>query len=562
MALDTRVPPDRATAAAGPDPGPDPAGGAAAALASNGHVPSPGTDAPRRMTERLRLRLSRALRPSRGEHTGYGLSAKLLVLTTLFVMLAEVLIFVPSVAKFRQGWLTDRITAAQIAALAAEAHPAGTVPDMLRGELLRTAQVRSVALKRNDQRRLVLADAQGGMVDATYDLREPEPRPGLMGRSMSGLWSIGDAIAVFFMPDNRLLRIIGQPNMGAGEYIEVVLPEAALKKAMIQYGLNVLGLSILISVLTAALVYLALNALLIRPMTRITRNMLRFGAKPEDASRIIVPSQRGDEIGTAERELAAMQTELSQLLAQKTRLAAMGLAVSKINHDLRNLLATAQLVSDRLTSIKDPTVQRFAPKLIASLDRAINFCNDTLKFGRAAEAAPRRAVFALKPLVDEVRDGLALPRETVGFEDLTPEVLMIDADRDHLYRVLSNLARNAVQAIEGQEPTDVAKGGGDAGRGFELGRVIIAARREGLGVVIDVSDTGPGLPERAKAHLFEAFQGSVRKGGTGLGLAIAQELIVAHGGSLSYVDPTLVARANIQRGTRFSIVVPDRMTDG
>src|SRR4029079_9562465 len=112
-----------------------------------------------------------------------------------------------------------------------------------------------------------------------------------------------------------------------------------------------------------------------------TRYMLRFSENPEDASRIIVPSQRRDEIGTAERELAHMQSELTQTLQQKNRLAALGLAVSKISHDLRNMLASAQLISDRLGSLPDLTVQRFAPKLIASLGRAISFCEGTLRFG-------------------------------------------------------------------------------------------------------------------------------------------------------------------------------------
>ena len=139
--------------------------------------------------------------------------------------------------------------------------------------------------------------------------------------------------------------------------------------------------------------------------------MLRFSADPEDQSRIMTPSGRLDEIGVAERELAQMQQELSGLLAQKNRLAQLGLAVSKINHDLRNMLANAQLISDRLVDIPDPTVQRFVPKLIASLDRAISFCNSSLQFGRASEAAPRRDLFRLKPLVEEVADSQGLPRE-------------------------------------------------------------------------------------------------------------------------------------------------------
>ena len=86
-------------------------------------------------------------------------------------MLAEVLIFVPSVANFRITWLTDRLTGAQLAALAAEAGPAAAVPDQLRTELLRTAQVRAVALKRNNERRLVLPPDSASPIDATYDFR-------------------------------------------------------------------------------------------------------------------------------------------------------------------------------------------------------------------------------------------------------------------------------------------------------------------------------------------------------------------------------------------------------
>ena len=97
---------------------------------------------------------------------------------------------------------------------------------------------------------------------------------------------------------------------------------------------------------------------------------------------------RGDEIGVAERELASMQRQLSSLLAQKNRLAQLGMAVSKINHDLRNMLANAQLISDRLVAIPDPTVQRFVPKLIASLDRAIQFCNASLQFGGSQKRPP------------------------------------------------------------------------------------------------------------------------------------------------------------------------------
>ena len=385
------------------------------------------------------------------ERRGLGLSAKLLLLTIMFVMLAEVLIFVPSVANFRITWLSDRLTAARLAALAAQAAGEGKVPDALRNELLRTAQVRAVSWIQNNERRMVLPPSAPVEFDDVYDFRA-SARPGGVWNELSlRMRLIWDALAVFVAKEGRIIRVLGEPVM-TGDQMDIVLPEAPLKAAMIRYGLNVLALSVIISIITAALVYFALNSLFVQPMMRITRNILRFSQNPEDASRIIVPSQRHDEIGTAERELAHMQGELTHTLQQKSRLAALGLAVSKISHDLRNMLASAQLISDRLRSLPDPTVQRFAPKLIASLDRAINFSESTLRFGRAEEAAPRRELTPLRTLVAEVGDGLGLPREDViAWAIEMDEALRVDADRDQLFRVLSNLCRNALQAIEQQE---------------------------------------------------------------------------------------------------------------
>src|SRR6478736_3402271 len=149
----------------------------------------------------------------------------------------------------------------------------------------------------------------------------------------------------------------------------------------------------------------------------------------------------------AERELSSMQSDLVSMLHQKSRLAALGLAVSKINHDLRNLLATAQLISDQLATVPDPRVQRFAPKLVRSLERAIDFCQSTLSYGRAQEAAPDRRRIAVDPVINEVREslGLAADSATITWVNHLERGLTIDADPDQLFRILLNLARNAVQ---------------------------------------------------------------------------------------------------------------------
>ena len=451
-----------------------------------------------------------------------SLPGKLLLLTVAFVMLAEVLIFVPSIANFRVNWLLDRLTAARIASLAADAAPGGQVPERLRDDLLASANVRAIAVKTDGRRRLILAPQTLSVIDASFDLRPMQDMGVLEGLSRRvGL--IGEALYVFLAPNGRKIRVYGQPALKTGDptVVEVILDENALCEDMLRHALNILILSIINSIIAAALVYLTLIRVLVDPMMRITNSMLRFSESPEDPERIITHSGRSDEIGVAERELAEMQSQVAQALTQKNRLAQLGLAVSKINHDLRNMLASAQLISDRLGTVQDPTVQRFAPKLIASLDRAIDFCNSTLKFGRAEEAAPRRELIPVASLLQEVADGLDVPRDRVDWQVDLPEALRVDADREHLYRVLNNIVRNAIDALEAIE---------------DGGCITVTGSREGLSTRILIRDDGPGIPEKARRNLFKAFQGNARKGGTGLGLTIAHELVQAHGGRLRLLD--------------------------
>lgn len=461
----------------------------------------------------------------------FGLSGKLLLLTLLFVMMAEVLIYVPSVANFRLNWLNDRLAAAHTGALVLDAAPAGMVPESVARQILDNVGARAVAMKLNDQRRLLAMTDPPQRVQREFDMRD-----------VSWLRAIVDAFHAMTDPPDTVLRVIGPAPRG-GQFVEIVIDNALLQNAMLRFSRNILLLSLLISVMTAMLVYFALHVMFVQPMRRIAANMARFSADPEDFSRILVPSHSHDEIGATERELAAMQRDLASLLHQKSRLAALGLAVSKINHDLRNLLASAQLVSDQLSSLPDPRVQRFAPKLVRALERAIALCQSTLSYGRAQEPPPDRKMVVLEPLVEEVRETLGL-RENDGIAWIAAieRGVAVDADRDQLLRVLLNLARNAMQALESRAPNDSARD-----------QIRITGRREGAVVAIEIADTGPGLPPRARDHLFEAFQGSARSGGTGLGLAIAAELVHAHGGDIRLVEGTI--------GATFRVVIPDRALD-
>jgi len=457
-----------------------------------------------------------------------GLSAKLLALTAVFVLLAEVLIYVPSIANFRLNWLNDRLAAAHTAALVLDAAPSGMVPDSLARQILSSVGARAVAIKMGTQRRLLASSDVPPKIDHDVDLRSP-----------MWLMTIKDAFETLFDKGGEVMRIVG-PAPASGEFIEIVIDEAPLRDAMLRFSATILIVSLLISGFAGTLVYLALHYMLVRPMRRITENIVAFRDDPQNPTRIITPSSRRDEIGTTESELAAMQADLASMLNQKNRLAALGLAVSKINHDLRNLLASAHLFSDQLSTSPDPKVQRFAPKLMRQLERAVAFCQSTLSYGAAQEAPPERKMIEFEPLLEEVHESLGLGLNVpIRWTVAVPRGLMVDADRDQLFRILINVVRNAVQAFETSETRDPARD-----------QIRITGRREGTVSVIEVSDTGPGVADKARSHLFEAFQGSTRPGGSGLGLAIASELLRAHGGTIKLVEGTI--------GATFIISIPDR----
>ena len=444
------------------------------------------------------------------------------MLTVAFVMLAEVLIFVPSMARFREDYLRLRLEKAQIASLALLAEDILT-PE-LEAELLANAGVFNVVLRRDEVRQLVLSSPIPAPVHDTYDLRLDGP-----------VDLVTDALATLADPQNRVIRVIGAPVQDAGLLIEITTETGPLRKAMLAYGLRILYLSALISVVTAFLLFLAVQRLLVVPIRRVVRHMQSYAEAPEDARRVISPTARANELRVAEEALQSLQTQLTGALRQKERLAQLGGAVAKISHDLRNILTSAQLFADRIEGSADPAVARAAPKLIGSISRAVSLCESTLAFGKAEEHPPRLERLHLRRLAEDVAEGEGLSpmSEPACLIDVAPG-LTIRADGEQLHRVLSNLVRNARQAIEA------------TGR---PGTIEIAGGESDADWWIRVGDTGPGLPQKAREHLFTAFQGGIRKGGTGLGLAIAAELVRGHGGRIT------LERSD-EDGTEFLIRLP------
>ena len=452
------------------------------------------------------------------------LSGRFLVLTAAFVMLAEVLIFVPSVARFREDYLLSRLERAQIASLAVLATEE-MLSEELEAELLATADVLNVVLRRDDLRQLVLSSPIPEPIHATYDLRAPDP-----------LVLIRDALMTLVDGEDRIVRVIGEPVREAGLLIEVTMDSAPLRAEMIDYGLRILALSAIISIFTAFLLFLAVRRVLVTPIRGVIDHMARYAAAPEDARTLITPGAAVRELREAEEALAAMQTEITGALRQRERLAQLGEAVAKVSHDLRNILTTAQLFADRLERSQDPAIQRAAPKLLGAIERAVNLCEGTLAFGRAEEPPPRLERFALAPVVADIVEGerLAEGAGAVAFRVDVPAGFVLRADREQMARVLLNLVRNARQAL---------------GAAREGGEIAISAAEDDDAWTILVSDTGPGLPKAARENLFTAFRGGVRKGGSGLGLAIAAELVRGHGGRLEL-------RETGPDGTRFAVRIP------
>ncbi len=451
------------------------------------------------------------------------LSGRFLILTIVFVMLAEVLIFVPSVARFREDFLLLRLERAQIASLTLLAED--MLDPALEAELLKNAGVFNVVLHRDDTRQLALSSPVPWPVQKSFDLRDA-----------GAMELIRDALIRLATADNRMIQVIGEPVREAGVEIEVTMESAGLRQAMLVYGRNIFFLSLFISLISAGMLFWVVRSLIVRPIQRVVWAMQSYAAAPEDARRIIMPDSRIVELREAEDALNSMQRDLTHALKQKERLAQLGGAVAKISHDLRNILTVAQLMADRMELSQDPTVQRSAPKLVNSITRAVNLCEGTLTFGKAEEPAPKLSMIMLDDLVRDVLDSerLAVGDLPVQFNETVPDGMMVRADAEQLHRVLSNLVGNARQAI--------MAGGKD-------GAITVQAREEDADWTVIVADTGPGLPEKARENLFTPFQGGVRKGGAGLGLAIAQELIRGHGGSVKLLETG-------PRGTRFIIRLP------
>jgi signal transduction histidine kinase len=451
--------------------------------------------------------------------TPRGLSTRLLVLTAAFVMLGVVLIYAPTISSFRLGYLRDRIDDADIVARVLSTPPQQGALDELQRAVLLGARSYGVVLHPPRARAQLLS------------LEPPHDEIAVIDLGSQGLFApIADAFTTLFGDGRRMLRVVGPSSRDPAILIETLIDETPLRAEMLSFSRNMLVVSFVIALITAGLVFVTLRWLLVRPMVRLTASVTAFRKDPEDPRAQIVPSARRDEIGHIERELAHMQEGLLAALRQRARLAQLGGAMAKINHDLRNILASAQLVSDTVSMSDDPKVKRVAPTLLGAIDRAIALCSHTITFAAGGTQLPVKRPFAFDRLVEEVFEiqAAGTTRE-IEWSNRVAAGFTVIADRGQLDRVMTNLVRNAIEAGATAVSVEAAAVGGH--------------------VTIDVIDDGPGLPPRALERLFQPFAGSTRPGGTGLGLAIARESMRAHGGDVVLAETGA-------SGTRFRLTLP------
>lgn len=449
-----------------------------------------------------------------------SLPLRLLLLTMSVVVVAEMLVQIADVARDRRVLLGEKAMQAYLVALSAAA-PDDAHMLAQRDELLRASGIESIRLRDAQGATLVLAGKPDVQPAKTFDLRQE-----------TAFQSIVRGLVAVFGARDILVRIIADTPLKPGSEIEFVMHRAPLTEEMRRLDVPDALFTLAVASLVGLLLYLALMVLVVRPMRRLISSIVAFRADPEHGVPLEARSNnftRDDEISVAGRELAAMQRELRAALWRNSRLAALGTVVAKVSHDVRGILTPALLQADRLQRQTDPVVRRAGETILQAVDRVIDLVQRTLDFARDGPPPPSLSNIRLHWLVAEAGDSARAVASDFELDNRVPLDLEIEADRNHLYRVLVNLMRNAAEARATHMRVRVYNG--DAMLWIEL------------------SDNGPGLPDKVRTTLFRPFTSTSQRGGAGLGLAIARDLMLAHGGDIALVTTG-------PGGTTFRLMLP------
>ncbi len=443
------------------------------------------------------------------------LSRKLLLMTIGFVMLAELVLFFPSATLFRQTYLVERAERAGHLALALQGVPDYEGSELLTQKFVEDTDVIMVSIKHDGMTELVL-----GMPPD-----DPEARYQAVDlRDMRRMPLFRYAFADFFGDGTGYYRVLTDAVVSDQGQLEIILPKASVKAALRDYFGRVFWLSLAIALITGTFIFLALSAMIVRPIQKLASGISDFRQDPQKRRGSIKPSRRRDEIGQLEREFFDMKQGVRASFRQRERLASLGMAVAKINHDLRNVLTSAQLVSDRIAMDKDERVAGMGERLVRAVDRGIRLCTDVLNYSKAGDETLEWEDVRIALLVGEVAGDtlgqFGRGSTAINFINKIPSELSVKVDADHTYRIIHNLFRNAGQAIEGMSGVD------------RLREITVSTEIDAGQVKLRIRDSGPGLPKRAKENLFKAFASSSGHGSSGLGLTISKDLAKDQGGDL------------------------------
>jgi signal transduction histidine kinase len=227
------------------------------------------------------------------------------------------------------------------------------------------------------------------------------------------------------------------------------------------------------------------------------------------------PADQSAEIAALRAEVAALRAELGAELGEDVwrlrRLAELGVAQAKINHDLRNLMTSALMVADRLQGSDDARIARSGTMLVTAIEQATALIATTLNF--AAEAAPllSRSRFPLAALIADVAEELRAEHDGFAIANEAPVDLHLEADRALVARAIGHLLRASAKA--------------------QARQAVVHVERSGAAVAIVLTDDGRPFRDGVSTA-FRPFSGAFRYGSTGLGFVIARDLIEAHGGSI------------------------------
>ncbi len=444
-----------------------------------------------------------------------SISARFILLSLLSGALAILIMSGPAIWRIGSLWLHDRIQTAHLASLALSTGMPYAADPELHERLLNHTGILSIKVFPSSGAAPLLLGPDIA-ADTTYD------------QDFGLLSTMHFTFSILFSRHDGAVRVRGISAQSDMPVIEVTLSRKMLRDDLMTEIRSVFIVGVFTTALIAILLYVAVQTSLVSRLRNLTTTRGRCRAAPEDQRRVISPSGALDEIGAAEQALRQMQIDLRDALVTRAHLAAIGTAVSKIQHDLRGTLSSLIVASDRLEDSPDPEVRNLAPTMIAALDRAVEMCRTSLTYARQGSFSLTIERVNLSHLVQELFQAERLAYAGRLTNAVEPGVEAF-ADPGLLHRALANLVRNALEA---SAPS-----------------VTIAAAMSQEGTEIIVSDTGTGIPPLLLSKLFVPFLTSGGAGKVGLGLSIAREIMQAHGGSIEL-------RESGQDGTRFRLWIP------